>query len=113
MTIQDENEFHFLSILKCRTISFIYNPGLSMHWFESSVYFSAAPMLAFVLPLWSYRLFTLGLIIFPLGGHSGFGSWEKEAEYNHYIHHSKFNWNYGSSPMWDHLMGTDYKPTDR
>ena len=92
-------------------MSFIYDPGLSMHWFESSVYFSAAPMLAFVLPLWSYRLFTLGLIIFPLGGHSGFGSWEKEAEYNHYIHHSKFNWNYGSSPMWDHLMGTDYKQT--
>jgi len=89
-----------------------FNPdpfsGLSMHWFESSVYFSAAPLVAFILPLHSYRLLTLGLIIFPLGGHSGFGSWESEPDFNHYIHHSKFNWNYGSSPLWDHLMGTNY-----
>ncbi len=79
-----------------------------MHWFESSVYFSSAPLISFVLPLHAYRILTLGLIIFPLGGHSGFGSWKTEQDYNHYIQHSKFNWNYGSSPMWDHLMGTNY-----
>ena len=72
---------------------------------------------------------------FPLEGHYGFGSWNIESSFNHYIHHSKvlsprisnachahvtntltqrmhtciqFNWNYGSSPAWDHLMGTNY-----
>ena len=86
-----------------------------MHWFESSVYFSAAPLVSFFLPLWAYRLLTLGLIMFPLGDHSGHGSWKIEADYNHYIHHTKFNWNYGLSPLWDHLMGTNYKkiPTSR
>ena len=83
-----------------------------MHWFESSVYFSAAPLASVFLPLHSFRIFTLGLILFPLNGHAGFGSWEREPDYNHYIHHAKFNWNYGSSPMWDHLMGTNYKPLD-
>ena len=83
--------------------------GLSMHWLESSVYFSAAPLMAFALPLWGYRILTLGLIIFPLGAHTGFGSWNHELDWKHYIHHSKFNWNYGSTPIWDHLMGTNYK----
>ena len=81
-----------------------------MHWIESSIYFSAAPLVAFILPLWAYRLLTIGLIIFPLAGHSGLGLWKgRKSDYNHYIHHSKFNWNYGSSPLWDHLMGTNYK----
>ena len=51
-----------------------------------------------------------GLLIFPLEGHCGHGSWAVEDTWNHYIHHSKFNWNYGSSPLWDHLMGTNYDP---
>ena len=80
-----------------------------MHWFESFVYFSAAPIAALILPLWTYRLLALGLIMLPLGNHSGFGSWIHEIDYNHYIHHSKFNWNYGQSPIWDHLMGTNFK----
>ena len=83
-----------------------------MHWFESGVYFSAAPLVSFMLPLWAFRLLTLSLILFPLEGHAGFGSWELESDYNHYIHHSKFNWNYGSSPLWDHLMGTNFKKQD-
>ena len=89
-----------------------YNPdpfsGLSMHWFESAVYFSAAPLIKLIVPLHMFRTLSIGLILFPLEGHWGFGNWEKEASVNHYIHHSKFNWNYGSSPMWDHLMGTNY-----
>jgi len=55
-----------------------------------------------------FRGLSIGLIIAPLEGHWGFGSWNKEGTFNHYIHHSKFNWNYGSSPMWDHIMGTNY-----
>ena len=79
-----------------------------MHWFESSVYFSAAPMAAPFLPLWLFRLLLKGLIVFPLEGHSGYGSWNVESSYNHYVHHSKFNWNYGSSPLWDHICGTNF-----
>ena len=55
-----------------------------------------------------FRGMCIGLIIAPLEGHWGFGNWKKEGTFNHYIHHSKFNWNYGSSPMWDHIMGTQY-----
>ena len=29
--------------------------------------------------------------------------------HHHYIHHAKFNWNFGSSPVWDLLCGTDYE----
>jgi len=89
-----------------------YNPdpfsGLSMHWFESAVYFSSAPIMALVTPLYMFRALSIGLIIFPLEGHWGFGNWNNEGSINHYIHHSKFNWNYGSSPMWDHIMGTNF-----
>ena len=89
-----------------------YNPdpfsGLSMHWFESAVYFSAAPIIVLAAPLYMFRSLSIGLIVFPLEGHWGFGSWNKESSVNHYIHHSKFNWNYGSSPMWDHIMGTNF-----
>merc|ERR1712137_310318 len=89
-----------------------FNPdpwsGLSMHWFESSVYFSAAILLSPIVPYWLVRLMFKSLIVFPLEGHSGHGTWNVESSHNHYIHHSKFNWNYGSSPLWDHLMGTSY-----
>ena len=89
-----------------------YNPdpfsGLSMHWFESAVYFSSAPIMALVTPLYMFRALSIGLIVFPLEGHWGFGNWNNEGSINHYIHRSKFNWNYGSSPMWDHIMGTNF-----
>jgi Delta7-sterol 5-desaturase len=90
-----------------------YNPdpfsGLSMHWFESSIYFSSALLLGLSgCPLFLVRVMFKSLIIFPLEGHNGYGSWNIESSNNHYIHHSKFNWNYGSSPLWDHLMRTNY-----
>ena len=89
-----------------------YNPdpfsGLSMHWFESAVFFSAAPIMAPMLPLHMFRTLSIGLIIFPLEDHWGFGNWKIEDSVNHYIHHSKFNWNYGFSPLWDFIMGTNY-----
>ena len=94
-----------------------YNPdpfsGLSMHWFESAVYFSAAPIISLVLPLYMFRSIAIGLILSPLEGHWGFGNWKNEGSVNHYIHHSKFNWNYGSSPMWDHIMGTNFPNKDK
>ena len=80
-----------------------------MHWMESSIYFSAAPMVCWFLPLWMFRGVCLGLLVFPLEDHWGVGSTEWEGYIAHYIHHTKFNWNYGFTTMWDHLMGTNYK----
>ena len=62
-----------------------------MHWFESAVYFSSAPMVAPFVPLWLARLTVKGLVLAPLQGHSGFGSFDSETSCNHYIHHAKFN----------------------
>lgn len=90
-----------------------FNPdpfsGLSMHAAESALYFSSAFSLSFFIPLWFARLMFMGQILFPLEGHAGYGFWDREETINHYVHHSKFEWNYGSSPLWDKLMGTDYK----
>lgn len=90
-----------------------FNPdpfsGLSMHPIESAVYFFSAFAISFFVPLWFARLMFIGQIVFPLEGHAGFGSWNHEETVNHYIHHSKFEWNYGSSPLWDKICGTDYK----
>lgn len=80
----------------------------SMHWIESAIFFTAAPVAAFVAPLHMFRSIVIGLIVFPLEGHWGFGDWTNKGSVHHYIHHSKFNWNYGTSPLWDHLMGTNY-----
>ena len=71
-----------------------FNPdpwsGLSMHWFESFVYFTSGPMLAPLVPLWVARLMMKGLLISPLEGHSGLGSFHVESTCNHHLHHSKF-----------------------
>merc|ERR1719369_69330 len=92
-----------------------YNPdpfsGLSMHWVESAVYFSSAPIMAIFTPLYMFRFLSIGLIVNPLEGHWGFGDWSNEGSIAHYIHHSKFNWNYSGTPaypIWDHIMGTNY-----
>ena len=34
------------------------------------------------------------------------------AGVDHYIHHAKFNYNYGANPLWDILMGTQF-PEDK
>jgi len=100
----------FKMIHKVHHESFNPDPfsGLSMHPIESFVYFSAAPLVSPFVPLWLFRMMKLGLIVFPLPGHSGHGSWESQSGVHHYIHHAKFNWNYGSSPLWDYLCGTTY-----
>jgi sterol desaturase/sphingolipid hydroxylase (fatty acid hydroxylase superfamily) len=89
-----------------------YNPdpwsGLSMHPVEHLIYFSAAPLIAWCCPLWVVRLSFKALIVAPLEGHWGFGSWSVQSTHHHYVHHSKFNWNYGASPVWDVICGTVY-----
>ena len=88
-----------------------FNPdpysGLSMHPIESAVYFSSGVMLAplvvaGMLPMWAARLLCKALIISPLDGHHGFGI----RESLHYLHHTKFNYNYGSTSFWDWQCGT-------
>jgi Delta7-sterol 5-desaturase len=45
--------------------------GLSMHPFESAVYFSVGPLLALFCPFWMAKAALKSLIIFPLEGHLG------------------------------------------
>merc|ERR1712142_437711 len=108
-------QWFYKSVHKIHHESFNPDPfsGLSMHWFESAVYFSSAPMLALVTPLYMFRILAIGLIIFPLEGHWGLGTWDSLGNIHHYIHHTKFNWNYGSTPLWDHLMGTTFSPEEK
>ena len=44
-----------------------YNPdpfsGLSMHWAESTIYFSSALLISPIVPLWVFRLLSLGLLV--------------------------------------------------
>ena len=113
-----------------------FNPdplsGLSMHWFESAVYFSAAACVACVAPqVWLARLAVKVLVLTPLQGHSGMAPAAArhsagagavlslgpldvifDAGIDHYIHHAKFNYNYGANPLWDMVMGTRF-PEDK
>ena len=66
-----------------------------------------------VAPLYMFRVLAIGLIIAPIEGHLGIKIGKKLGNFNHYIHHSKFNWNYGSSPMWDRIMGINYPKVTR
>ena len=74
------------------------------------MYFSAATLVATVAPMWVARLMTVVNLLAPLHGHCGHGSSDRSSTHDHYIHHSRFDWNYGGKPFWDQLMGTDYKP---
>jgi len=95
--------------------------GLSMHWIESTIYFSTPFFIGLVSPLWLARLMTKALLITPIQGHSGFTTTIKgnaindmvmNAGIDHYIHHAKFRYNFGANPFWDRLFGTEY-PQDK
>lgn len=94
--------------------------GLSFHPVESVIYFSSLCCAFFwPMPRWVFAMYKFGVILAPLNGHLGHGE-TPEAEigmcgvfidsFNHYIHHSMFNYNYGSGllPIWDNLLGTQY-----
>jgi lathosterol oxidase len=96
--------------------------GLSMHWVESSIYFSAPLFVGMVCPLWVARLMTKALLLTPIQGHSGHSTTIKgnvvndmimNAGIDHYIHHAKFNYNFGANPFWDELLGTAYPEDQR
>ena len=79
-----------------------------MHPIESFIYFTSAPTLLPFIPIFLFRLMIKSTIIAPLEGHAGFGNAQVESSVNHYIHHSKFDFNYGASPLWDYICGTNY-----
>ena len=92
-----------------------YNPdpwsGLSFHPIEAILYFSSL-LIACVLPIpyWAFWLHKTALLLTPANGHHGhdvvvlsclFGS------EHHYLHHARFDCNYGSpTPFWDWALGT-------
>lgn len=84
--------------------------GLSMHPVEHLIYASSLVLLPFILapftvvPYWAFRTVMISLIIYPIPGHMGASPLEKW----HWDHHTKFNWNFGSSPLMDVILGTDY-----
>jgi sterol desaturase/sphingolipid hydroxylase (fatty acid hydroxylase superfamily) len=82
--------------------------GLSFHPIESTAYFSAAAGVLFVpsCPLFALRLLVYGLIIFPNLGHHGYGYQEPGYVNAHWIHHTKFNCNFGGTLTWDLICGT-------
>lgn len=101
--------------------------GLSFHPIESMIYFSS--LLMFIskwmndIPYWLFLLFKYGVMIAPLKGHSGMGTTSKADmpieylldSFDHYIHHTLYNYNYGSGllPIWDNVLGTKYNATQK
>lgn len=114
-----------------------YNPdpmsGLSFHPIEGAIYFSSllgvsliCQLLAIVLPAaihaaifplprFHYAVFRTLLILAPVGGHFGHSDSQFAGGYwggfEHYLHHTKFNYNFGSGILphggiWDNVCGT-------
>jgi len=80
--------------------------GLSMHPVEHALYFSALlPFLLFPqVPYFILRAQSNGLIVYPVPAHIGLWPFER----HHFQHHVEFNYNYGSSELFDVLFGTTY-----
>lgn len=100
-----------------------YNPGpwsgLSMHPVEHLLYYTCTLTSLFVMshPLhFLYAKFHADIA--PIGGHDGFGDPGGNSDY-HYLHHAKFEVNYGVPLInFDHMFGTfmdyaDYKKSQQ
>jgi len=96
-----------------------FNPtpwsGLSFHPLETVVYMSSV-LIVLIIPmkLWMLKAMFLALLISPSIDHTGHGIEGSPLAWRHYIHHSKFNYNYSGTKVWDVLFGTEYAlPCDR
>jgi len=82
--------------------------GLSMHPFEHVAYFSAVFLCVLPIPggvpFWVTNTLRVSLIIYPIPAHIGYWPFEK----HHWEHHTQFNYNYGSSMLYDLLLGTTF-----
>ena len=94
--------------------------GLSFHPVEGCLYFSSL-LFTLLLPLTplELRLFKIGLIVAPIGGHWGYTTSRAPSagRIEHYVHHVKFSFNYGAGLfpdgwVWDKLFRTQW-PHDR
>ncbi len=88
--------------------------GLSFHPLESLLYFTSLllPLLSPASPS-ELRALKIGLVLAPIGGHIGY-SLNPKVHPHHYLHHTKFNFNYGAglAPeglLMDFAMGTVYR----
>jgi sterol desaturase/sphingolipid hydroxylase (fatty acid hydroxylase superfamily) len=88
---------------------------LSFHPVESAVYFSPALVFLVMPSVFSpiaRRLLNFGLLLVPCRGHHGFSRDGPHADDDdkpsHYIHHVKFDCNFGALIGFDHALGTDY-----
>lgn len=104
----------------CRLYKYIHsfhhkavNPGpwsgLSMHPFEHVVFFSAC-LLPYLLPCNMHVLHVLFILTYtrisPIGGHDGYDK-PLGGSLVHYLHHTKFNVNYGTPVVpFDEWFGT-------
>jgi len=112
-----ESKWLYHNVHKVHHESHNPNPwsGLSFHPIEAAMYFSSLSIVL-VVPLerWMYDGFRIALLLAPIGGHIGFGHPSCPWGYDHFIHHSKFNYNFGSglfpfNGIWDNLCGTGYR----
>jgi sterol desaturase/sphingolipid hydroxylase (fatty acid hydroxylase superfamily) len=124
-------DFHFFSIHSTLHVSkWLYkrvhkvhheskntNPlsGLSFHPIEGFLYFTSI-MVCLAVPqsLLEVRMLKLGLVVSPLFGHWGYAPTGPRLQPSHYLHHTKFDYNYGSGMFprgfWmDMLFGTVYE----
>jgi sterol desaturase/sphingolipid hydroxylase (fatty acid hydroxylase superfamily) len=93
--------------------------GLSFHWFESFIYFSALIVVFFIpMPLSFYTIFKWALLIAP-AGHNSFGPVQGQRRpgiwEDHWLHHKTTTYNFASglfpyNGIWDNLLGTAYVP---
>jgi len=94
-----------------------YNPGpwagLSMHPVEHIIYYSVTltPLLVLQHPM-HFLFCKFHADIAPIGGHDGFADPGGDSDH-HYMHHAKFDGNYGTPLVdFDRLFGT-YLPFDK
>ena len=83
-----------------------------MHPVEHLVYFSALLLPALLdlfqaemVPFWVLSLLSVSLVIYPIPSHIGYAPFER----HHWQHHTEFNYNYGSSQLFDVLFGTTFE----
>eukprot|EP00927_Polykrikos_kofoidii_P056284 TRINITY_DN50437_c0_g1_i1.p1 TRINITY_DN50437_c0_g1~~TRINITY_DN50437_c0_g1_i1.p1 ORF type:complete len:314 (-),score=40.81 TRINITY_DN50437_c0_g1_i1:396-1280(-) len=112
-----ESKWLYQNVHKFHHESINPNPwsGLSFHPIEAAMYFSCLGIV-FVVPLdrWLYDGLRIGLLLAPIAGHVGFGHPSFPWGYDHFVHHSKFNYNFSSgllpfNGIWDNVCGTGYK----
>lgn len=115
--LQHETRWLYKHVHKVHHESSNPNPwsGLSFHPIEAALYFSSL-LIVLVAPVarWQFDILRISLIVSPIFGHVGFGIVSFPWGYDHYIHHSMFNYNFGSglfpyNGIWDNVCGTGYR----